>query len=104
MRERESPLGFSEPDLNARRIPGLGQEREREQRAGWVCWAGLWRAHPGACVEDWCPQVRGGCGLPCGWGGGRTPDCVLGRGACTNWEAGSCMELMGSMFKMVFFE
>ena len=65
MRERGSPLGFSEPDLNARRIPGLGQERE--QRAGWVCWAGLWRAHPGACVEDWCPQVRGG--LPCGWGG-----------------------------------
>ena len=52
MRERESPLGFSEPDLNARRIPGSGQEREREQRAGWVCWAGLWWAHPGACMEN----------------------------------------------------
>lgn len=52
MRERESPLGFSEPDLNARRIPGSGQEHEREQRAGWVCWAGLWWAHPGACMEN----------------------------------------------------
>lgn len=30
MRERENPLGFPKPDLNTRRILGLGQEREQE--------------------------------------------------------------------------
>lgn len=40
----------------------------------------------------------------CGWEGGRTPDCMLGQGACANWEAGSCVELVVSMFKMVFLD